>query len=57
MQEPIALHAHNIAMSEDTTTVSVSTETWKRLHMRKGPGDSFDDVISELLDLAEEVEE
>jgi predicted CopG family antitoxin len=44
-------------MSEDRTNVQVTTETWKRLHMRKEPGDSFDDVISELLDIAEEVEE
>lgn len=44
-------------MSEDRTTVTVSTETWKRLHMRKGPGDSFDDVISNLLDFAEQHEE
>jgi predicted CopG family antitoxin len=44
-------------MSENRTNVQVSTETWKRLHMRKGPGDSFDDVITDLLDLAEEVEE
>lgn len=38
-----------VIMSSDTTTVTVSHETWKRLQMRKEPGDSFDDVISRLL--------
>jgi predicted CopG family antitoxin len=38
----------------DTITVRVSEETWSRLNRRKGPGDSFDDVISEVLDIAEE---
>lgn len=33
-----------------TRTVRVSDETWKRLNQRKEPGDSFDDVISRLLD-------
>ncbi|MDF9747029.1 DUF7557 family protein [Natrinema salsiterrestre] len=44
-------------MADETTTVTVSTETWKRLTLRKDPGDSFDDVITELLDEVEEVEE
>ncbi|MEY7850277.1 hypothetical protein AB7C87_13880 [Natrarchaeobius sp. A-rgal3] len=44
-------------MSDETTTVTVSKKTWKRLTMRKEPGDSFDDVISDLLDTAEELEE
>jgi predicted CopG family antitoxin len=41
----------------DTVTVRVSEETWSRLNQRKGPGDSFDDVISEVLDIAEEYED
>ncbi|QRG24104.1 hypothetical protein HrrHm2_065 [Halorubrum virus Humcor2] len=40
-------------MGEQKTTVTVSRDTWKKLQMRKEPGDSFDDVIS---DLIEEVE-
>ncbi|WP_178917701.1 antitoxin VapB family protein [Natronomonas gomsonensis] len=44
-------------MAEDKTTVTVTDDTWRRLMMRKGRGDSFDDVIGELLDLAEEHEE
>jgi hypothetical protein len=44
-------------MGRDVTSVEVKHETWKRLTMRKEPGDTFDDVISDLLDIAEEVEE
>jgi len=44
-------------MSDGRTTVSVDDETWKRLNRRKGPGDSMDDVIRDLLDTAEEQEE
>lgn len=43
-------------MSE-RTTVNVSRDTWKRLTMRKEPGDTYDDVISELLDQVEETEQ
>lgn len=42
-----------IIMPSDTTTVTVSHETWKRLQVRKEPGDSFDDVIGRLLDESE----
>ena len=41
-------------MSDDITTIQVSAETWRRLNQRKGPGDTFDEVITELLDAAEE---
>jgi predicted CopG family antitoxin len=44
-------------MAEEKTTVTVTDETWRRLMLRKGRGDSFDDVISELLDTVEEYEE
>ena len=37
-------------MADDVTTVKVSADTWKRLNQRKEPGDTFDDVISKLLD-------
>lgn len=43
-------------MAEDKTTVTVSDDTWKRLTKRKSRGDSFDDVIQDLLDIAEEHE-
>jgi len=36
-------------MDSDTTTIQVNSETWQRLNRRKGPGDTFDDVIQELL--------
>jgi predicted CopG family antitoxin len=32
------------------TTIQVKVETWKELNGRKEPGQSFDDVIQELLD-------
>jgi predicted CopG family antitoxin len=35
------------------TNVRVKIETWQRLNSRKRPGDSFDDVITDLLDQAE----
>lgn len=35
---------------EADTHIRVTEETWKRLNQRKGPGDSFDDVITRLLD-------
>lgn len=34
--------------------IRVADETWSRLNSRKQPGDSFDDVISRLLDKTEE---
>ena len=40
-------------MSTTQTTVAVKDRTWERLHLRKSRGDSFDDVISDLLDEVE----
>lgn len=41
-------------MSE-TTTIEVSRETWRELNLRKeGPGDTFDAVVSRLLEESEE---
>jgi len=34
----------------DVTTVKVKKETWKQLNKRKEPGDTFDDVISNLIE-------
>jgi len=34
--------------------IRVSEETWTRLNRRKGPGDSFDDVLRELLEQEQE---
>ena len=34
----------------DITTVKVSRETWQDLNSRKTPGDSFDDIIRELIE-------
>lgn len=36
-------------MPEDVTTIQISVETWRELNRRKEPGQSFDDVIQELL--------
>jgi len=44
-------------MDEERTSVSIYAGTWERLNERKGRGDSMDDVINDLLDIAEEVEE
>jgi len=44
-------------MPNDKTSIQVRNETWKRLTLRKEPGDTFDDVITDLLDKAEDVEE
>jgi len=32
------------------THIRVTEETWQELNQKKGPGDSFDDVITQLLD-------
>lgn len=32
-----------------TTTIEVANETWKQLNREKDPGQSFDDVITSLL--------
>lgn len=37
-------------MSNDTTTIQVSIENYKRLNGLKNPGNSFDDVIGRVLD-------
>lgn len=44
-------------MAEERTSVSVYASTWERLNERKERGESMDDVINELLDIAEEAEE
>jgi predicted CopG family antitoxin len=44
-------------MSEERTSVAVYASTWERLNERKDRGDSMDDVINELLDIAEKQEE
>lgn len=40
-------------MSDDTTNIRISRETWKRLNARKEPGDSFDEVIERLIEQAD----
>lgn len=42
----------------ETTTVEVSLETWRKLNERKErPGESFDEVIDELLAIAESTDD
>lgn len=37
-------------MAEDITSIQVSRDTWRELNARKrGPDDTFDDVIQRLL--------
>lgn len=38
-------------------TVDLSESTWKRLTQRKEPGDSFDDVVTGLLNDVEQTHE
>lgn len=40
-------------MAEDDTSVRIKNDTWKRLNNRKEPGESFDEIINELLDKVE----
>jgi hypothetical protein len=44
-------------MSEDDVNIRIKRNTWRRLHNRKEPNDSFDDVIRRVLDQVEEDEE
>lgn len=47
-----------MAEEEDRITgIQVHGDTWKRLLMRKSPGDSFDDVINDALTELEELQE
>jgi len=40
---------------QDITTIKVSRETWARLNRRKtGPGESFDDIVGDLLAAVED---
>jgi len=42
-------------MADDSTTIQVSMETWRRLNGRKqGPNETFDDVLERLLDETED---
>lgn len=41
-------------MAEETTNVEVKRDTWRELNARKrGPNDTFDDVIRRMLDETE----
>jgi argonaute-like protein implicated in RNA metabolism and viral defense len=44
-------------MAEGKTNVEVTNETWRRLTLRKEPGKTYNDIIRELLDIAEEHED
>jgi len=39
-----------MAETQETHAVKVTEETWRDLNSRKHPGDTFDDVITRLLD-------
>jgi predicted CopG family antitoxin len=42
---------------DDDVNIRIKRDTWHRLHNRKEPNDSFDDVIRRVLDQVEEGEE
>lgn len=44
-------------MSESSTSVRINHSTWRRLHERKEPGESHDDVITDLLDQVENADD
>lgn len=48
-----ALVDTDVARKADTH-IRVSEETWTKLNRRKGPGDSFDDVLRALLEEEQE---
>lgn len=41
-------------MGEDDTSIRIKRSTWQRLHRRKEPGMSFDDVLNDILDRVDE---
>jgi len=46
---------NNHGVQEDDHSIKIKTSTWRALNARKtGPGDSFDDVITRLLDGADD---
>ena len=40
------------SMGGDDTSIRIKRDTWERLRSHKGPGDSFDEVINDILDNA-----
>lgn len=48
VQSPLAY------MTEDDVNIRIKRDTWKRLHNRKEPGDSFNDVLQRLIEESEE---
>jgi argonaute-like protein implicated in RNA metabolism and viral defense len=44
-------------MAEGKTNVEVTNDTWRRLTLRKEPGKTYNDIIQELLDIAEQQED
>lgn len=38
----------------ERTTIELKRDTWKELQARKEPGDSFDDVVNDLIDVPNE---
>jgi len=37
-------------MGDEDTSIRLKVDTWRRLRSLKGPGESFDDVINDVLD-------
>lgn len=54
----ICVRVYRLTMSDDDTSIRIKTHTWRELKDRKQfPNQSFDDVIQELLEIAEEAEQ
>lgn len=35
---------------DDPTTITIEKQTWKKLNARKEPGESFDEVVTRLIE-------
>jgi len=44
-------------MGSEDTSIRIKVDTWERLRARKGPGESFNDVINDVLDIVEAEEQ
>lgn len=55
--DTLIVRCYSITGMSDTTTIEIRRETWQELNRRKrGPGDTFDDVVSRLLAAANDEE-
>lgn len=49
----LLIRCYSTTGMSDTTTIEIRRDTWQELNRRKeGPGDTFDDVVTRLLERA-----